>query len=980
MPDNNKNFLPIDTLLENGSTQYRIERHLGSGGFGITYLATGSIRISDGIVPVRYCVKEYFQPNDCWRDRTTNAVSYSQPAEQRFSDGKKDFIAEAKRLQNKIRHSHIVRVADVFEANNTAYYVMEFLEGKTLREYIQKCGALDEEETLAILLPVIRALGYLHELGITHLDVKPDNIMIVESGGKIRPVLIDFGLSKHYDKKGRATSTVRVQAVSNGYSPIEQYQGIETFQPTADIYALGATYFFCITGYDPKKSADIHPGELKQTLEEKITSRALTAILHSMTPSPYGRTQTIRDFMAELCPWENSDNWDIETENTITVPSFFSTKKNSETIFSKLRNLFSKKKTKNNLLKIPDDCIQIRIDYPEDNPLFSKELFLSCLYAAEVTTRKGKKFIDNIDFFGRLSDEVEQYLLNSGLLEYRHWENENLETEEPSHGIDVSISLHYLEGEPFVRSLQNVSQNNRLYLAVLGLLQCKSLYNCVYDYESRIKEETPTKLNYIPSNLLAYHNGVLMTVALEQWTKFSETEKSEWKPFIIELDIDTHSRKIGMFVEEFKGIEATEIPTILDSLNRQLNPALPDNDTGRCRLLTLSEWRTLDKNIDALINTFSLWGLPHDFNRLHREYHTAQWAEDNGKLTIFGMSPTADPNFINKNKHNLWIYANYYGTVQIYSPDDVKEEEKPAESIELNSYEFTAESLTVCVIPEDTNQYLKHIIHFTRDNFRIAEIIDKIPIRHRDDDMVPVVAREFQDKTESLIAQSGVIIPAIDVHQFLVATKYLYALKKLNPSIEHNSRILNPITLCAFWKTLISKKPAVLKSVFLMERYELMYDFEKGLFTVNSLKPTKKTYLPINWNDVVKGATVQKLIMSRDISSLLLVEYMEYEIGLAVKTNGTLRDYIRLYPANSTIPLRKDKNIPYDLIREFEIYIVIGGHEIPVDISPCFGSVGGDGIATMRVDIDANKLVKFIFKNQNQENIIELGELLQIHR
>lgn len=358
----NEHALLKGTILKHGNKEYVIEKYLGAGGFGITYLVSSIVKVSGCKMTIKYCIKEYFLSNDCWRDHYTSAVMWSKPAEERVEIGKKDFIAEAKRLKDKIYHSHIVRVKDVFEANETAYYVMEFFNGKTLRNYINSRGACNEEEAIVLMLPIIKAVGYLHDEHITHLDIKPDNIMIIESNKIVCPKLIDFGLSKHYDKKGKATSSVRVHGCSDGYSPIEQYQGIETFQPTADIYALAATFVFCIIGRDPKKSADFHPGELKRLLERKLSTSCLSAILNAMTPSLYERTQNIMSFMKELCPNLVSYNWNVETDNNITDPILLKKRKANSSFILKLRGLFTKKTERSKTLYTSDDLTEINTE------------------------------------------------------------------------------------------------------------------------------------------------------------------------------------------------------------------------------------------------------------------------------------------------------------------------------------------------------------------------------------------------------------------------------------------------------------------------------------------------------------------------------------------------------------------------------------------------------------------------------------------
>lgn len=296
MASSKSHALPEGTEIDSGKHRYRIVGVLGAGGFGITYKASTPLRVSNVVLTGFFAIKEHFVSSDCERDATTSRVLCSNPARERVENSRKDFISEARRLHRVgIDHPNIVRVNEVFEANDTAYYVMEYLHGESLRSYVRSHGPLSEDEMLAIMQPVIDAVGCLHSARMTHLDVKPDNIMLAaDENGHIRPVLIDFGLSKHYDSNGRPTSTINTLGCSDGYAPVEQYTGITTFSPTADIYALGATMLFCLTGRDPKKSSEIRPGEINATLDSlNVSDHAREIISRAMTTSQFDRTQSI---------------------------------------------------------------------------------------------------------------------------------------------------------------------------------------------------------------------------------------------------------------------------------------------------------------------------------------------------------------------------------------------------------------------------------------------------------------------------------------------------------------------------------------------------------------------------------------------------------------------------------------------------------------------------------------------------------------
>lgn len=292
--DNTQSLAP-GTVLR-GSNTYTIVSVLGAGGFGITYLASttftqGNIRIKGFVA-----IKEHFISDHCERVAGSAQMTVAGTAKihQLVENSRKDFLAEARRLhQLGADHDNIVCVNEVFEANGTAYYVMEYLDGQSLQQYIEANGPLGSEAIRSLMTPIVDAAAYLHRNRFTHLDIKPANIMLAEGAdGGVRPVLIDFGLSKHYDEHGKATSTVNTCGASDGYAPVEQYQGIRTFSPAADVYALGATMLACATGRRPSASANWQPGEPAATIAalpvddvlKAVMTRALAGAAHDRYP------------------------------------------------------------------------------------------------------------------------------------------------------------------------------------------------------------------------------------------------------------------------------------------------------------------------------------------------------------------------------------------------------------------------------------------------------------------------------------------------------------------------------------------------------------------------------------------------------------------------------------------------------------------------------------------------------------------------
>ena len=271
--------------------EYRIERELGHGGFGVTYLAT-QVGLNR-----RVAIKEFFMSEYCERDADTSQVSLgtsgSRDTVERF---KKKFIKEAQNIAC-LKHPHIISIHDVFEDNGTAYYVMEYLEYGSLADLVKRQGRLSEADALRYTRQIADALRYIHARKMNHLDVKPGNILIDETD---HAVLIDFGLSKRYDDEGNQTSTTPV-GISHGYAPLEQYKksGVGTFSPATDIYSLGATLYKLITGATPPDANDVNDDGLPP-FPSYVSSATGTAIEQAMQPRRKDRPQSVDAFLALL--------------------------------------------------------------------------------------------------------------------------------------------------------------------------------------------------------------------------------------------------------------------------------------------------------------------------------------------------------------------------------------------------------------------------------------------------------------------------------------------------------------------------------------------------------------------------------------------------------------------------------------------------------------------------------------------------------
>lgn len=298
----NKIHLPIGTLLQSPQHTYKIESVLGAGGFGITYKVSAEIKVGNIPVKTFFCVKEHYMADCCERENGST-IGVSRTLKGKYEESLADFKAEAYRLNGLSgKHKGIVRVNEVFAANNTVYYVMEFLNGQSVRSEVDMNGAYSEENALRIIKEVGSAVGFLHSQRITHLDIKPDNIMLhtYNQDDGAYPVLIDFGLAKHYDGKGSPTSTIRVQGCSDGFSPIEQYIKIDKFSPASDVYSLAATLFYMVTGKIPNIASEINQQYITDSLSGLVSKRTCEAIVKAMRSQKEERTQTVDDFLNDL--------------------------------------------------------------------------------------------------------------------------------------------------------------------------------------------------------------------------------------------------------------------------------------------------------------------------------------------------------------------------------------------------------------------------------------------------------------------------------------------------------------------------------------------------------------------------------------------------------------------------------------------------------------------------------------------------------
>ena len=321
----NKTLQPGNTLQ---GDKYRIEKVLGQGSFGITYLASYATTIEGALgkmaVDIKVAIKEFFMSEVNQRNEQTHGVEGSSSTI--FTNYRIKFRKEAQNLAS-LHHPHIVQVTDVFDENNTTYYVMQYIEGMSLDSFIASKGRVSAEDTILIAAQIGQALSYMHQRHMLHLDLKPGNIMLDKQG---QVHLIDFGLSKQYDSNGEPESSTSIGMGTPGYAPIEQANRMgqgKQFQATIDVYAFGATVYKMLTGRRPDDASvilnDGFPFGFLQQLG--VQQNMINAVQRAMAPQRNARFQTVTEFVQALddgrtIPYSAPD-FTLVDDNTITASS-----------------------------------------------------------------------------------------------------------------------------------------------------------------------------------------------------------------------------------------------------------------------------------------------------------------------------------------------------------------------------------------------------------------------------------------------------------------------------------------------------------------------------------------------------------------------------------------------------------------------------------------------------------------------------------
>ena len=361
--------LIIGTLLHGGT--YKIEKILGQGSFGITYLAEHTN------LGKKVAIKEFFMKELNSRDEDGSITGMSDSSlSQNYCQ---KFKKEAINL-SRLDHPNIVRVTDSFSENGTFYYVMDFIEGQNLNDYI-KSHYIDEAEAVSIIKSVADALIYMHEeKHMLHLDLKPGNVMRRNDG---HIFLIDFGLSKHYSTDGQPETSTTIGLGTAGYAPIEQGNKAKNgeFRPTIDVYALGATFYKLLTRETPPPASDLVSDDelLENKLREKgLSDNLIKVVTEAMCPNVRKRTQSVREFRDALTDYSVQMSSPIKStteEETVVVKKVTQTTDGEETVVAD-------KGTKNSSLPYNKKAVEETYDEDDDEEDTSRKeikYFIACL-------------------------------------------------------------------------------------------------------------------------------------------------------------------------------------------------------------------------------------------------------------------------------------------------------------------------------------------------------------------------------------------------------------------------------------------------------------------------------------------------------------------------------------------------------------------------------------------------------------------------
>ncbi|MDD2737744.1 MAG: protein kinase [Methylomonas lenta] len=303
--------------LAPGSTlnpPYQVARMLGHGGFGITYLGW------DANLQIKVAIKEYLPREWAHRDaKAGQVVANSSDAQVHFQTGLNNFLAEARILAKFQQHPGIVSVLSFFPAFGTGYMVMEYVEGQTLKSYLQHYGRLAWTQTLDIFMQIMDALRAVHKAGLLHRDIAPDNIYICSDG---RVKLLDFGAAQLDGIGSVQSAQSQTVIVKPGFAPEEQYRNTREQGPWSDVYSVAASMYYCLTGETPPDALErLKQDSLKlpSAYGVLIPPAAEQALLNALAVNSFQRPQSIETLQQQFLNLPANPAVGLDTRTNIHV-------------------------------------------------------------------------------------------------------------------------------------------------------------------------------------------------------------------------------------------------------------------------------------------------------------------------------------------------------------------------------------------------------------------------------------------------------------------------------------------------------------------------------------------------------------------------------------------------------------------------------------------------------------------------------------
>lgn len=295
-------------VLKGEKHSYEICGLLRVDGMGFTYKAAIVNPGGDKMSPEYVVIREHFMPHCSSRGADGMVVETPEEIAPTVQSCLASFEKSSHdRMKVSSTCSSIIDVYEVFPANNTFYYVVEFLDGPTLDEVVKEKGSLSYQETKEILSPIFQAARAMHSYYLVHNTIHPRHIRFLNQNGKLYPVLFSLYSTIGFDDQGLRQWTLPVMSCEDGFAPPELYSSMDHFSPAIDIYSLAATIVFCLSGRTLPPAPEITEEIVRTTLPADTPETRVQAILNALNPDPSQRTQSVTIFREELSGFYNKN-------------------------------------------------------------------------------------------------------------------------------------------------------------------------------------------------------------------------------------------------------------------------------------------------------------------------------------------------------------------------------------------------------------------------------------------------------------------------------------------------------------------------------------------------------------------------------------------------------------------------------------------------------------------------------------------------